>query len=409
MSKSSETFCIIPWIHINTWPNGNVFQCCITDFRNNIGNLNENTLEEIWNNDAYKELRRQLMNNEKPVGCNKCYEQEGNNIRSFRLDANEKFAKHIEPSLENTTDDGQCDTMKLVYWDFRFSNLCNMKCRMCGGHLSSMWNKDEEAIYGRASEPKGVVNTSDNSIDDMYVILDEQISNVEEIYFAGGEPLIMDEHYYILEQLIKHGRTDVRLRYNTNLLKLSYKKWDVMELWSHFDNVQVIASIDAMGERGEYIRKGTVWDTIDKNIQIMIDSDILFGVSPTIQVMNALHITDFVQYLLDKGVTIDEIHLNNVLTNPQWYHVNSLLPELKEQVIQTLNDHVAQYEGRIGDKLNTMYNSIITYMDWETNEDVLKKFIEVTDKLDHYREETFVDTFPELKSHYDYAKGLTNE
>ena len=93
-------------------------------------------------------------------------------------------------------------------------------------------------MYGPNSVPKDpVIHINDRSIDDIYTILDQQIDNVEEIYFAGGEPLIMDEHYYILEKLIAKGRRDVRLRYSTNLMKIKYKQWDNIELWRHFDSV----------------------------------------------------------------------------------------------------------------------------------------------------------------------------
>jgi MoaA/NifB/PqqE/SkfB family radical SAM enzyme len=131
------------------------------------------------------------------------------------------FGHHIDKAVNNTNKDGSYDEMKLVYWDFRFSNLCNMKCRMCGGHLSSMWVADEDKIYHRVSKANPVVNVADNSIDNIYKILNENMEYVEEIYFAGGEPLIMDEHYYILE----------KLNLKATVLNL-YSKWDPT-FWGH--------------------------------------------------------------------------------------------------------------------------------------------------------------------------------
>ena len=364
-------------------------------------------MEEIWNNDYMKQLRLDLINGEKPSSCSKCYEQEDMGITSFRNSANKNFEHHIDTSIANTTTDGTNTEFNLVYWDFRFSNLCNMKCRMCGGHLSSLWNIDEKEVYGRASEPDIVVNTKDHSIDDLYGVLDEQINNVEEIYFAGGEPLIMDEHYYILEQLIERGRTNVRLRYNTNLLKIKYKSWDNMELWKHFDDVQVIASIDGMGARAEYIRKGTVWDTVDSNIKLLINNDnIKFGVSPTINLFNVHHIPDFVDYMFSIGMTIDHLHLNNVLTNPQWYHVNMLSDELKREIKQRYNEHIALIQDeRTRNGLMQRYQSILSYLEHPITDEEFdankQKFKQITDLLDKFRQETFVEVFPELENYYE--------
>ncbi len=405
----TDTFCIIPWIHLNTWPNGNVYQCCITNYKASIGNLKDNTLFELWNSDHMKNIRLQFLNGEKPKICNKCFEQEDNDIVSFRHNANWTFEHHIDESVKKTNPDGSLDEMKLRYWDFRFSNLCNMKCRMCGGHLSSLWFEDEKKLYGATSESVPVVNTKDHSIEDMYKVLDEQIDNVEEIYFAGGEPLIMDEHYYILEKLIEKKRFDVKLRYNTNLLKIKYKQWNNVELWKHFHLVQVMASLDGMGSRAEYIRKGTKWNVIDKNIHLLIKSpNVQFNVSPTIQVFNILHLPDFIDYLFACGMKIDNVHLGNVLTDPKWYHINTLSDEYKELVKEKFNNHLNTFNDTYTkEKLKFYYDGIISYMytnkDRNTEElkEIHNKFVFMTSSLDKIRSESFAETFPELIDHYN--------
>jgi len=404
----TPTFCIIPWIHLNTWPNGNVYQCCITNYKSSIGNLKDNTLFELWNSEHMKNLRLQFLNGEKPKLCTKCFEQEDNDIVSFRHNANWTFEHHIEESVKKTNPDGSLDEMKLRYWDFRFSNLCNMKCRMCGGHLSSLWFNDEKELYGATSEKVPVVNTKDHSIEDMYKILDDQIDNVEEIYFAGGEPLIMDEHYYILEKLIEKKRFDVKLRYNTNLLKIKYKHWNNVDLWKNFHLVQVMASLDGMGSRAEYIRKGTKWNVIDKNIHLLIKSpNVQFNVSPTIQVFNILHLPDFLDYLFSCGMKIHNMHLGNVLTDPKWYHINTLNDDYKARVKEKFSNHLNTFDCvETREKLKFYYDGIISYMytgkdrSAEELKEIHDKFIFMTDSLDRIRSESFADTFPELIDHY---------
>jgi radical SAM protein with 4Fe4S-binding SPASM domain len=407
----TDTFCIIPWIHLNTTPNGEVLHCCITDERGQVGDLRTETLQDVWNNDKMRQLRVKLLNGEKPASCSKCYEQESNNIQSFRHSANLNFQSHLDNIAGKTNSDGSLDDMKLRYWDFRFSNLCNMKCRMCGHQSSSAWHADMISLYGTDSVPADpVINVSDHSIQDLYQLLDEQIDHVEEIYFAGGEPLIMDEHYYILERLIERGRSDVRIRYNTNLLKIKYKHWDNMQLWQHFNLVVINASIDAMGQRAEYIRNGTVWSTVDENLRRLIAApNVYIHASPTIQVLNLLHIPDLVDYLLDIGLDIKFLWMNNVLTTPRHYHINTLTDPVKAKVVDRFNRHISSLtDTQVANNLRQQYDSMISYMesDHPSGDDLRvlrQQFVDHSAKLDQLRSENLLDVFPELADHCNTA------
>lgn len=405
----SKSFCIIPWIHMHHWPNGNVYQCCITHMNNVAGNLKDNTMDEIWNNDHYKKLRLDLLDGKQPESCSKCYEQEDKGIRSFRVNANWTFDHHLFPKAEETNPDGSLDKMDLIYWDFRFSNLCNMKCRMCGGHLSHLWHEDEKKVYKKTSEKTAVVHVNDFSTQDIKEVIDSNLHVVEEVYFAGGEPLIMDEHYYILERLIEQGRTDVKIRYNTNFTKLKFKKWDCIELWKHFDLVQVMASIDDIGTRAEYIRKGTNWEKIEENFAIALENKdaVQLNVSPTIQLLNVWHIPEFVEKMFDLGLTVDNLHISNVLTYPEWYHMNTMPTELKHTVHQKLDAHLDSYKDQdyIYNKLDWYYKSIKDYLWTQVSEkkaiSIHRDFLRITNKLDEVRDENFLETFPELAPHYN--------
>lgn len=405
----SKSFCIIPWIHMHHWPNGNVYQCCITHMNNVAGNLKDNTMDEIWNNDHYKKLRLDLLDGKQPESCSKCYEQEDKGIRSFRVNANWTFDHHLFPKAEETNPDGSLDKMDLIYWDFRFSNLCNMKCRMCGGHLSHLWHEDEKKVYKKTSEKTAVVHVNDFSTQDIKEVIDSNLHVVEEVYFAGGEPLIMDEHYYILERLIEQGRTDVKIRYNTNFTKLKFKKWDCIELWKHFDLVQVMASIDDIGTRAEYIRKGTNWEKIEENFAIALENKdaVQLNVSPTIQLLNVWHIPEFVEKMFDLGLTVDNLHISNVLTYPEWYHMNTMPEELKHTVHQKLDAHLDSYKDQdyIYNKLDWYYKSIKDYLWTQVSEkkaiSIHRDFLRITNKLDEVRDENFLETFPELAPHYN--------
>ena len=408
-----SNFCVIPWIHLNVNPNGDVFQCCISSTNGLVGNLTQESMEDIWNNDRMKSLRLQLLNGHSPRACQKCYEQEAKGIVSFRQGINQQYASVMSSVAQQTDNQGSVDKMTLRYWDFRFSNLCNMKCRMCVHDFSSSWHSDKIALDGPQSVTSdAVINVADRSIDDLYRVIDQQINNVEEIYFAGGEPLILDEHYYILEQLIKHGRRDVRLRYNTNLLKIRHKHWDNIDLWKNFDNVTVFASIDAIGPRAEYIRSGTVWDTINENIKRLIaEPAVDFYVAPTIQVLNLLHLPDLIDYLVSCGLCLHKIRINNVLTTPPYFHIESLSPAHKQLARSRFAAHVAAQDIYYdATDLRKQYDGILAYMDTDRSMDhqhmatIKRKFYRNIVEIDRIRGERFVDTFPELVDHLRQAE-----
>jgi len=397
-------------MHINFWPNGDVHHCCLGDWRNPMGNLRDGKPDEIINNDAYKKLRLQLLAEEKPKSCMRCFEREDVGANSMRIHHNEFFQDSIPSVLENTHSDGKVDNFKFEYWDFRFSNLCNMKCRMCGSGFSSMWY-DEEIELSKQGDglfqlqaSKKVMNAQDDADFDAKSWIDEKINDVKYVYFAGGEPLIMDEHYYILQKLIDAGRTDVRIRYNTNLLKLHFKHYDLVEMWSKFDFVQVNASIDDIGARAEYIRAGTVWNDIENNLQRLHKTNVRLLIDCTTQLMNVLTLPKLYKRLKELGVPGNRIMLHNILQQPESLNVKVLTPELKDQAKQGLYD----YANSLPDKEKTIMleqiKPLIEFMYTETHANrnsLRRQFRRKQTALDNLRKENFTDVFPHLEEWYN--------
>ena len=409
----SKTFCILPWIHMNTWPNGNVYPCCLTDWREEVGNLEHNTLEEIWNNGKMKELRQYMLTGKKHNNCRKCFQQEEYGLDSTRTSSNRHFQSHIPTITENTKEDGHNDDFKLIYWDFRFSNLCNMKCRMCGSFLSSKWYEDDVKIFGGSQIPQALINVNDYSKKEIKLYLDEFMTDVEEIYFAGGEPLLMDEHYYILEQLIEKKHFDVRLRYNTNLGYIKFKKWNNLELWKPFkekdySNVSIFASIDGLGKVAEYSRKGTNWLTIEDNLKQVIAADFNIHISATTSIFTVWEVPELVDRMLELGLPYYAIQLNNVLTNPWYYHVNILPTEFKNKIKEKYTNHLNSMTEEHRLTFEPKYQSIFNFLDEEPQMDVeflRKGFKHMTTRLDKGRKEDFATVFPYLSEWYNSITG----
>jgi radical SAM protein with 4Fe4S-binding SPASM domain len=141
---TSDNFCMIPWIHMHAFPDGRAYPCCLGEMDHPIGNLKTHTLREVWNDEPYKLMRKNMLEDKPCKECTKCYEQEASGLVSMRESTNKNFGHHIA-LVDDTKEDGTYDDFKLRYYDIRFSNLCNFACRTCGSIFSSNWYKDEKA------------------------------------------------------------------------------------------------------------------------------------------------------------------------------------------------------------------------------------------------------------------------
>ena len=193
----SKNFCMIPWTHIHGFPTGEAYPCCLAEMAHPIGNMREDTLEKIWNGDRYVAMRERMLQDKHCVECTRCYEQEQQGFFSMRNSHNKHFGHHI-----HKVDQGVRPDFELVYWDIRFSNQCNLKCRSCGPMFSSLWYDDHVKMHGTKPNHARIEWAGRNK-NDIWEQMIPHIDHIEQIYFAGGEPLIMQEHYNILKELVK--------------------------------------------------------------------------------------------------------------------------------------------------------------------------------------------------------------
>ena len=403
--SDSKTFCMYPWVHLHAFPTGEAFPCCMaepatkTQANGQIGNCREQTLEEIWNSPEQRKIRVDMLSETKHNACTRCYEKEESGFFSGRQSANKHHGHLIERVLE-TKDDGTYETFEMAYWDIRFSNLCNLSCRSCGHIFSSSWYKDQVTLagpeWGKANKP--IVYAGQHKTD-MIEQLMEHIDYVEQIYFAGGQPLVMEEHYIILEELVKRGKTNTRLIYNTNFTNMKLKDKHVFEYWAKFDGVSVGASLDAMGKHAEIIRKGTKWEVVEENRRKMMEMcpKVDFYVSPTLSIMNALHIPEFHKDWVEKGL-IKHQDLNvNILLDPEYYRIDIAPQEYKDKIIACYQSHLEWL--RPHDRLNRAtvgFESAINFLRNDKTH-LIPKFWEKTDRLDSMRTEKMLDVIPELE------------
>jgi len=216
----------------------------------------------------------------------------------------------------------------------------------------------------------------------------------------------MQEHYNILKELVKRERFDVKLIYNTNFNETLYKDLDVLNYWGMFDSVSIGASLDASDARAELMRKGSDWAKTTANRERMLEvcPNVDFYISPTVSLMNVLHIPDFHKDWIQRGLLKPQDLNVNILQSPDWYRADCLPADLKELATAKLEEHIAWLSPQ--DHLQRATNgfkSTISFMNSQDNTQHLKKFNKVTAQLDAVRTENFYEVFPELVSLQQYA------
>ena len=388
----SKTFCIYPWIHLHAYPTGEAYPCCHAEMKYPVGNCRSNTLSEIWQDRPMQKLRADMLSETPNAACGRCYEQEQSGFFSGRKSANKHHGHHIKKLDHNP--------FEMTYWDIRFSNLCNLKCRSCGHIFSSQWYQDQAKLAGDDwAKRHKVLNIAGRTDTDMWEQLLPHLDYVEQIYFAGGEPLLMEEHYRILDELVKRSLFHVRLIYNTNFTHTDLKGRSVFEYWKLFDSVAVGASLDGAKDHAEYIRKGTKWPQVEQNRidMLRICPGVDFYISPTLSIMNAWHLPDFHRNWVERGF-IQAQDLNvNILQDPLHYRIDIAPIKYKQRLRIKYEEHIDWLKDKDPlQRASVGFESAINFMMATDNTHLIDTFWRKTHELDIMRSENISDIIPEL-------------
>lgn len=411
--NSGKHFCILPWVHFHSWPDGRVMPCCIADSTVPVSYAfpNESILE-LMNSDEYKKMRLALLNDEQYAACKRCYDLELLGTWTLRLSLNKILGEQNIDAIINTNSDGSINEFKMKYMDIRFSNICNMKCRSCGPSCSSLWAneftefKGSDCLKQYFNIDKPVVNINEDNV--FMKKLTPYLKDVREVYFAGGEIIITPEHYECLDYWIENGINEtIKLNYTTNLSVLKYKDRDLIEYWKQFPKLEIWASLDAHGLVAETIRKGTDWERIVKNIRQLkeIVPHAKFQITPTISIWNVFDFPEFFDYMVENDlISPDTSPRFNLATNP-WYANIMILPShVKAELVKKYRVYRDKYSHN-RDIHNGFKMIIYNLMVGEENKGGIQEFIKFNDELDERREEKLIDIIPELKEVYEWAKS----
>jgi MoaA/NifB/PqqE/SkfB family radical SAM enzyme len=363
---------------------GNINPGCVADHRFPLGNINNDSIDNITQSEKFTQFRNWMSQGYRPVACQTCYIKEDNNIVSPRINCNPN-----EQIIDITS------------LDIRLNNICNFKCRMCSEYFSSAIQQETIKIYGKNAKlgheqnllttPMLVEKSSQFDAIDPYIT-----DKLETIFFAGGEPLMTNEHYRILDKLIDIKHTNLYLIYSTNLSKLSYKNLNVIDYWNQFSNVTVNASIDASDDVAEYVRHGTVWTDIVENIRIIkkYAPNVHLKIASTVSFLTIENLIKLQSnWINEKLFDPDDLQLS-VLIIPHYLSPAALPVHHKERLRNIILKHVDTLDEI---KVAKQWQDVLSFMMNNDYTHSLNDFIQRTKVLDIHRNESFVDAFPEFK------------
>ena len=276
MNKPNN-LCMAPWVHTYLSPQTERRMCCASrepaqnfqqyiDTSAGTGKYIPITLDEHWNGEHMQSVRRRMMSGETLPECEVCNDKLLN-TSVYRDYFNQLFAHKWADVQASTTVDGTT-TMLPVSWDYRFSNLCNFKCRMCGDMLSSAWESEQRQHnmiqwnnpqnHWMKPEVRSKITDFQDSVVEQEFARAVEEHRVEEVYWVGGEPLMYSQHWKYMRRIIELGDgPNVYARYNTNLSRVSLRDVNLFtDILGHLRDWQICASLDGTGEIGEYIRTG---------------------------------------------------------------------------------------------------------------------------------------------------------
>ena len=281
-----------PWTHTYLSPQTERRMCCASrepaqsfeqyiDTSAGTGKYHPLTLDEHWNSDHMKSVRRRMMAGETLPECDVC-NSKLLNTDVYRSYFNRLFDHKYETAMASTQPDGTT-TVKPVSWDYRFSNLCNFKCRMCGDMLSSSWESEQRTHnminwntpknnWMKPDVREQISQFQDTQIEAEFAqAVDEH--RVEEVYWVGGEPLMFEQHWRYMKQIVDQGDGErVYARYNTNLSRVDYRGVNLYsDILAHLRDWQICASLDGTGPAGEYIRTGLEYQQWRRNFAMGVD------------------------------------------------------------------------------------------------------------------------------------------
>ena len=381
-------YCSLAHSGMNVISNGRLTPCCAIS-ANYLPNKDKSgSLAERMNHVNMIRVRSQLKVGIWPSECDSCKTAEEVSGSSLRTMFN---AYNKEQRCNTVLKPTDVHTVHLSV-----GNKCNSKCMTCNPGSSSLWKDEWQTIWDIP-----VISTSDSILEHPELVdeLVNNFTNIKKITFLGGEPTINDSHISYLHKLIDNGSsTNIDLGYVTNLTGIDDS---LLEIWGNFRNIELNVSMDAYGEKNDYIRYPIKWSKIEYNLNRFLEltskDKISIGLSLTPSVFNCIHLDEMftfwdqllTRYNLPKhyGIALNKI------TYPMYTSMRITSVEYRMQGIEKLS----KLKHTISSEFHpTIDHAIDMLKEPMLDIDTIDKGKHFIEQSDLYRNKSIRETIPEL-------------
>jgi len=391
-------FCPAPWSHLYYQMNS-PSPCHI--IRNNQLNM---TVEEYHNSDWLKEIKTDMIEGRVPKACSNCKAKEDLGLKSTRGATWRYYNVGPEPEYENMWFYNKFDVdtpSHIRRLELRFSNLCNMKCRMCDETSSSEWALEKKKHNLSPSSVNNIGGFQDTNSTHVIRITEDKIdalknvellTHLQRVCFTGGEPLLIKEYYDYMDFLIDSGlnkQTDIELFTNCSVYNPLF-----VDRLNKFKHVELTMSLDGVGKTAEYIRHGMPWSTIQKNVLKFnsLPKPIKLYVNVAISGYTLLDVSSLAKFLMQLyetnptiGIKCYTVLMPGLRFQCAPIHLQKVMLAQMEEAIETLN--VPNFDIFRNELIN-LRTELLTWKEIRVN-----TFYEFTKQYDEIRNENFEETF----------------
>jgi MoaA/NifB/PqqE/SkfB family radical SAM enzyme len=418
MDHNRQTFCMHPFTGLATREDGAIKICCRSQ---PVGWIQEQTLEDVWNGAAMREVRRQVLCGERPEVCKPCFDLEDQGVESLR----QRHINGVIPEARITLYPNALQQLQEDYtmpfefptMEIKLNNLCNLKCRMCNPLDSTSWQDWDQVkpFYEKENnylvptvaklvrKPGQYIGPFDDT-DNWWNSFEKLLPHFKRVEFAGGEPLMDPQHYKILDMLKPYG-ADIELKYATNGTTLGINKGrTIHDYWPHFRSVAVNVSIDGIHEVYNHIRGNSNFNDVERNIkeiQKIPNVSRVVGAF-TAQAGNILQAAECIDYFINE---MNIVFYSHRVSYPNCLSAQVLPQELKDEAIRRLQavslrvplfDNVVKYP--ILEKITQQQiQDNINYLQAKDQNNLWPDFLEFNRRLDATRNQSLLQAIPEFK------------
>ena len=371
----NKSVCVLPWTGFQLEPSGEVKNCIIS--KDYIGNINDTRIKNIVHGEANTMLKEKMLADLKPNNCSGCYLQEKHRTDLSSISSRLYYLKEIGPKTDLKLLEQPKD-FSLKHVDLRWTNSCNQACVYCGPGLSSKW----------AQELGVKVNSKKDVRKDVKDFVFENISNLQNVYLAGGEPMLMKENLEFLK-LLKEKNPDCTIRVNTNL---STTQTGIFDLLVSFPNVHWTVSVESLGQEYEYIRHHGSWSDFEKNLATIKKLKHKISFNMLHFILNYDSLFDCVDHFRRLGFH-DNSFIIGPLYTPTHLNILNLPTPMVEKVVERIKNLL---EDKPEGYLKNSYENLLLYYTttkWDRN---IKDFVDKTKIRDARRGTDCSKVFPQL-------------